>query len=101
MILSEKGNTLMKASELLTALTLPQKCKPTKESLRKSAKRLPITQIRQEERGLVFALFPGKPLAMKDYWLFDDPSPPVPLFETKTGQQPIYSFKEQDDQIIL
>lgn len=94
----------MKASELLTALTLPQKMQTYQGIAQENQqKRLPITQIRQEEHGLVFRSLPGQaPLAMKDLLTILMTHRRLSLYlETKTGQQPIYGFKEQDDQIIL
>lgn len=94
----------MKASELLTALTLPQK-KQTYQGIARfeEQKLLPITQIRQENQGLVFCSIAGQaPLTMKDLLTILMTHRRLSLYlETKNGTQPIYGFKEQGNQIIL
>lgn len=94
----------MKASELLTALTLPQK-KQTYQGIAQLDQQnlLPITQIRQEGDKLVFRSLPGQaPLAMKDLLTILMTHRRLALYlETKATKQPIYGFKERDNQIIL
>lgn len=94
----------MKASELLTALTLPQK-KQTYQGIAhfEEQKLLPITQIQKENQGLVFCSITGQaPLAMKDLLTILMTHRRLSLYlETKNGTQPIYGFKEQGNQIIL
>ncbi|MDT2756673.1 hypothetical protein P7G51_04650 [Enterococcus asini] len=95
----------MKASELLTALTLPQK----KQNLQGIAqyhkqRMLPITRIQQQEIGLVFiSEIRTAPLSMKDLLTILMTHRRLSLYlQTPHNEvKPIYGFKEQDQQIIL
>lgn len=95
----------MKARELLTALTLPQK-KQIYQGIGQLEKQkfIPITQIKLQEIGLVFVTNPGQaPLTIKDLLTILMTHRGLSLYLQTPNKElkPIYGFKEQEQQILL